>query len=127
MPNYPFIIYPKPLHYPFRIWEHALGCSSSFDGNHGGARYRLLLIAMWAHARLRVHAGIAANYHHWAWGGWSSQEAGAFGAPAGHYQFQVIVVQKYIVSTIVVTHFQVFAFAFAIMQRMEQSVSIRYR
>jgi hypothetical protein len=82
---------------------------------------------MWAHARLHTHAGIAANYHHWAWGGWSSQEAGTFGAPAGHYQFQVIVVQKYIVATIVVTHFQVFAFAFAIMQRMEQSVSIRYR
>lgn len=30
-----------------------------------------------------------ANYHHWAWGGWSSEEEGDFGAPAGHYQFQV--------------------------------------
>ena len=41
MPNYPFIIYPKPLHYPFRVWEHTLGRSSSFDGNHGRARYSL--------------------------------------------------------------------------------------
>ena len=56
-----------------------------------------------------------------------TQEAGSFGAPAGHYQFQVSVFPKHIVATIGVTRFQVFAFAFAIMQRMEQSVSIRYR
>jgi hypothetical protein len=76
---------------------------------------------------LHIDAGIAANYHHWAWGGWSSQEAGSFGAPAGHYQFQVFVPPQSIVTTIGVTRFQVFAFAFAIMQRMEQSISIRYR
>ena len=115
------------FHHPFRVRECALGGSSSFDGNHGGSRYWLLLIAMWVCDRLHAHAGITANYHHWAWGGWSSQEAGSFGAPAGHYQFQVIVVLKHIVATIGVTRFQVFAFAFALMQRMEQSISIRYR
>jgi hypothetical protein len=52
--------------------------------------------------------GGPANYHRWAWGGWSSEEAGSFGAPAGHYQFQVL------------------AFAFGIMQRAEQAASVRY-
>ena len=52
--------------------------------------------------------GGPANYHRWGWGGWSSEEAGSFGAPAGHYQYQV------------------FAFAFGVMLRAEQSSSIRY-
>jgi hypothetical protein len=54
---------------------------------------------------LHIDAGIAANYHHWAWGGWSSQEAGSFGAPAGHYQFQVFVSSMWIVTTVVFTRF----------------------
>jgi hypothetical protein len=52
--------------------------------------------------------GGPANYHRWGWGGWSSEEEGNYGAPAGHYQYQV------------------FAFAFGVMLRAEQSSSTRY-
>jgi hypothetical protein len=52
--------------------------------------------------------GGPANYHRWDWDGWSSEETGDFGAPAGHYQFQLL------------------AFAFGIMQRKEQTMSMRY-
>lgn len=52
--------------------------------------------------------GGPANYHRWGWGGWASDEAGNFGAPAGHYQYQVL------------------AFAFGVMLRAEQSASARY-
>ena len=52
--------------------------------------------------------GGPAGYHRWDWGGWASEEAGGYGAPAAHYQFQVL------------------GFAFDVMQRAEQSSSMRY-
>ncbi len=80
----PFIIRSGYGNTPWVVPPHLMGIM-------GGPGIGLRLIAMWVHAWLHTHADIAANYHHWAWGGWSSQEAGTFGAPAGHYQFQVFV------------------------------------
>jgi hypothetical protein len=78
-----------------------MGGASSFDGTYGGARY----LSADDNAGSLPDLVITANYHNWAWGGWASQESGSFGAPAGHYQFQVPVNQEYIFDNIEFTRF----------------------